>query len=187
MPSQRPRSADPTSGTGTIASSAIGSGAASSFTTGCADNARPKGGQSREAACPPSNASRIGRWWARRLRRLSPPYKLLCLAEHALEDRVDVLEVIAEVEVLLDLGGLQLGADGWIALQEREEIALALPDLHGVRLHRFVGVLARHAGLGQRDQHPLRMHQPAEPVEVLLHVAGIDHELVDQAGQAIER
>ncbi|MBX9826780.1 MAG: hypothetical protein K2Y27_17545, partial [Xanthobacteraceae bacterium] len=27
------------------------------------------------------------------------------LPEHALEDRVDVLEVIAEIEVLLDLGG----------------------------------------------------------------------------------
>ena len=28
----------------------------------------------------------------------------LALLEHALEDRVDVLEVIAEVELLLDLG-----------------------------------------------------------------------------------
>ena len=84
-------------------------------------------------------------------------------------------------------GGLELCAHLGIGLEQGEEIALALPDLHGVLLHQLVGVLARHALLRQRDQHALRMHQPAEPVEVLAHVAGIDHELVDHAGEPVER
>ena len=38
-------------------------------------------------------------------------------------------------------------------------------------------------GLGQRQQHALRVDQPAEPVHVPQHVLGIDHQLLDDAGQ----
>ena len=48
---------------------------------------------------------------------------------------------------------------------------------HRVALDERVGVLARDALLRQRQQHPLRMDEAAEAVEVLLHVLGIDDSL----------
>src|SRR3546814_1887973 len=54
-------------------------------------------------------------------------------------------------------------------------------------LFRSVGVLAADAGLGQRQQHALRMHQAAEAVEVLLHGVGIDQQLLDHAGETVQR
>src|SRR5688572_4984837 len=76
-------------------------------------------------------------------------------SKHPLEDRVDVLEVIAEIEILLDLLGAHFSGHARIGLQEGEEIAFAAPDLHRALLHDPVGVLARQAFLCQRDQHPL--------------------------------
>src|SRR6185436_118003 len=53
-------------------------------------------------------------------------------AEHTLEDRVDVLEVIAEVEVLFDLGFAQVLPHILVGFQELQEVTLAAPDRHGV-------------------------------------------------------
>src|SRR5438445_11168171 len=87
------------------------------------------------------------------------------LPEHALEDRVDMLEVVAEVELLLDLGVGEIFLHFSVLLQELEEVAFAAPDWHGVALHELVGVLAVRALLRQRQQHALRMHEAAETVE----------------------
>src|SRR3954453_17651056 len=75
--------------------------------------------------------------------------------EHALEDRVDVLEVEAEVEVLLDLGIAEMFGHVLVGLEQREEIAFAAPDRHRVALNQPVGVLARGALLRQRQHHAL--------------------------------
>src|SRR5438105_9794064 len=93
--------------------------------------------------------------------------KILRLPEHPLEDRIDVLEVIAEVELLLDLGIAKILLHLGVLLQELEEIAFAAPDRHGVALHQLVGVLAARAPLGQRQQNALRVQQAAEAVEIL--------------------
>src|ERR1700741_3421556 len=69
------------------------------------------------------------------------------LAEHPAEDDVDVLEVIAQVEELGELGVRQ-GHLG-VGLQEVEEIAFAAPDLHGVALDRRIAGLAAQPLLGQ--------------------------------------
>ena len=74
-----------------------------------------------------------------------------------------------------------------VGLEQPSRKSLAAPDLHGVALHQPIGVLARDALLRERDQHALRMHEPAQPVEVLAHVLGIDHELVDDAGEPRQR
>ena len=85
---------------------------------GCSAPAGMRGGAARAcgAEAPAGGAARwVGgnaRWAVpngRRCRR-GRLLALTTLAEHALEDRVDVLEVIAEVEVLLDLGVAQLRA-----------------------------------------------------------------------------
>src|SRR6185437_3583594 len=102
---------------------------------------------------------------------------VLRVAEYALEDRVDVLEMVAEVELLVDLGVRQVFLYVRVLLQQRIEIAFAAPDRHRVALHQPVGVLAAGALLRQCDQDPLRVDEPAEPVEVLLHVGRIDQEL----------
>src|ERR1700730_18516748 len=103
----------------------------------------------------------------------------LAFAEHALENRVDVLEVITEVELLGYLGDGEIFLPLGVLLQQRLEIALAAPHRHRVALHELVGVLAAAAFLRQRNQKPLRMNEAAEPVEILLHVLGVDQQLVD--------
>ena len=82
-----------------------------------------------------------------------------------------MLEVIAEIEVLGDLGFAHMRPHLRVGFQECEKIAFAAPDLHGVLLHQPVGLLARHALLGERDQQPLRVHEPAEAIE-RIHAAG---------------
>src|SRR6185437_14623980 len=52
--------------------------------------------------------------------------------EHALEDGVDVLQVVAEIELLVDLGVRQILLHAAVLLQERIEVAFAAPDRHGV-------------------------------------------------------
>src|SRR5262249_24811035 len=56
------------------------------------------------------------------------------LAEHPLEDRVDVLEMIAEVEIFLELGGAEVLAHILVGCEQRAEVAFALPGPHGVAL-----------------------------------------------------
>src|SRR5260370_12752963 len=109
------------------------------------------------------------------------------LAEYALEDGVDVLEVIAEVELLGYLGVAEILLHLSVLFQQRLEVAFAAPHRHGVALHEFVGVLAAGAFLRQRHQKPLRMNQPAEAVEIFLHVLGGHQQLLDQARQTLGR
>src|SRR6266849_3114629 len=101
------------------------------------------------------------------------PLPASAFAEHALEDGVDVLEVIAEVELLGYLGLAEIFPHLSVFLQQRLEVAFAAPHRHGVALHELVGVLAASAFLRQRDQQALRMNEAAETVEVLLHVFGV--------------
>src|SRR5581483_10895816 len=111
----------------------------------------------------------------------------LDLAEHALEDGVDVLEVITEIELLLDLLVVEIALHIGVLLEQRLEVAFAAPDRHGVPLHELVGLLAACTLLSEREQQPLRMHEAAQAIEILLHVLGVDQQLVDQAGEAVER
>ena len=85
----------------------------------------------------------------------------LCGAEDPGEDRVDMLGVIAEVEFFADFGFRQGGAHFAVAQKFFEEVLALFPDLHGVALHEAIGILARQAGLGERQKHALRMHEAA--------------------------
>ena len=64
---------------------------------------------------------------------------------------------------------------------QQRQLAVRLPDLHRVALNQRIGVLAAEARLGQREQHALRVDEPAHAVEILLHPLGIDEQLVDHA------
>src|SRR6266481_7233551 len=96
------------------------------------------------------------------LRDMRDPLPTSAFAEHAFEDGIDVLEVIAEVELLGYLGVAEILLHLGVLFQQRLEIAFAAPYRHGVALHEFVGVLAAGAFLRQRDQKPLRMYEAAE-------------------------
>ncbi len=78
-----------------------------------------------------------------------------CSPNTALEDRVDMLGVVAVVEQLLELG-VRSGAlaDHRVGLQEVEEPAFAAPDLHRVALHGGIGVLARSRPSGSGPASP---------------------------------
>src|ERR1700709_1382047 len=80
-------------------------------------------------------------------------------AEHALEDGVDMLEVIAEVELLLDLRIAEIFLHAGVFFQQRLEIAFAAPHRHRVALYQRIGFLARAALLRQWRQQPLRMNE----------------------------
>lgn len=112
---------------------------------------------------------------------------LLVRAEHAGENRIDVAGVVAEVEQGRDLRRRQVLADLGIGVQQVEELAAAVPCLHGVALHRAIGVLAAGALLGQGQQHALRVDDAAARLQVGAHPLGIDHQLLDHAGGAGER
>ena len=64
---------------------------------------------------------------------------------------------------------------------------IAAPRFHRVALDRRVGRLAAHALLGQGQQDALREHQPAQRHRGWPSCVGIDHELLDHAGHAVER
>src|SRR6266849_3939204 len=120
-------------------------------------------------------------------RRASDALVASAFAENAFEDGIDVLEVIAEVELLGYLGVAEILLHLSVLFQQRLEVAFAAPHRHGVALHELVGVLAAGAFLRQGDQKTLRMNEAAEAVEVLLHVFWVDQELVDQAREAVKR
>src|SRR5580698_6361638 len=84
------------------------------------------------------------------------------MAEHPGEDRIHLREVPGRVEQLGTLGGRERGGDLRIGIEEVDKRARAAPDFHRVALHGGVGVLTRQPLLGQRQQHPLRVHQAAE-------------------------
>src|SRR5260370_20645750 len=102
-------------------------------------------------------------------------------AEPALEDCINVLEMIAQVELLGYLAIGEIFLHLGVFFQKLLEIAFATPHRHRVALHELVGVLAAGALLRQRNQKPLRMNEAAEPVEIFQHVFGIDQELLDQS------
>ncbi len=60
---------------------------------------------------------------------------------------------------------------------------MAVPGDHCVALDGAVGVLAAHAGLGQCEQHALRVDEAAEGLQIVPHALGVDDEPVDKSGQ----
>src|SRR5690606_38618523 len=109
--------------------------------------------------------------------------------EHARENPVHLLEMIVEVEFFFEFGGRESRSNFGIGLEqiEQRQRAVALPHFHRVALDQPVGVFAAHAGLGQRQQHALRMDETAHAVEVLLHPLRIDEQLVDHTGEPRQR
>src|SRR6478752_4935634 len=95
-------------------------------------------------------------------RSFMPPTGSSSGAEHALEDRVDMLGVVAEVEHGLERLGWHFRGDFRIALELGQEVLAFLPRLHRVTLHETVAVLAADTGLGQREKHALGIVQAAE-------------------------
>src|ERR1700690_846898 len=67
-------------------------------------------------------------------RSRSPTEPALAFPEHPPENRIHVLEVIAEVELLLDLVVAQIFLHLGVLLQQRLEIAFAAPHRHRVAL-----------------------------------------------------
>src|SRR4029077_8165778 len=80
------------------------------------------------------------------------------------EDRIDVLGVIAEIEIFADILFGQGRAYIFVGKKFLKEISTLLPHLHGVSLHKTVSTLARDASLGERLENALQMDQAAKPV-----------------------
>ena len=77
-------------------------------------------------------------------------------AEHALEDQVDMGQMVVEVEQRGEPGRVEPGGDLGVRAQQLEQRPALAPGAHRVALHQLVGPLPRQAGLGQRQQHALR-------------------------------
>src|SRR3546814_18627658 len=72
-----------------------------------------------------------------RSRGSSPP---LCGPEHPVEDRIDMLHMVADVEQRGQLVSRQLGGDIGIALEqfEQRELAVRFPHFHRVALDQRI-------------------------------------------------
>src|SRR5207302_8918345 len=86
-------------------------------------------------------------------RAMREPLAPSAFPEHAFEDGVDVLEVIAEVELLGYLGVAEILLHLSVLFQQRLKVAFSPPNRHRVALHELVGVLAAGAFLRQRHQN----------------------------------
>ena len=103
-------------------------------------------------------------------------------------------QVVLEVEQRIELGGAEPRRDIRIGAEQGAEPARVGADLarrrglvdRGERraLDQPVGMLARQAGLDEREQHGLREVQAAGAIEVGAHPARVDHEAVDERGRA---
>ena len=81
------------------------------------------------------------------------------IAKDTSKDRVDLLQMIAQVEHRLEFGWRQGPQDIRIGFEKLQKIAFAIPGAHGISLHQPIAVFARQTRLGQRQQHALAVHQ----------------------------
>src|SRR5947208_53112 len=70
-----------------------------------------------------------------------------CRAKDAIEDVIDVLQLLVEVERPLDLGGGQQARDVRVRQEQRLEIAVLVEGSHRVSLYPVVRLLPRDAFL----------------------------------------
>src|SRR5436190_3228641 len=100
-----------------------------------------------------------------------------------LEDGVDMtdggiqIEHGGEIDVPRDLG---IGTD------ERPEVSLFLPGLHGVSLDEPVCLVPRNAGLDEREQQAVAENESVTRIEVPPHPVRIDDEPLDDPRKAVE-
>src|SRR3546814_4254501 len=76
------------------------------------------------------------------------------LAEDAVENRINMFEMIIEIELFFYLLSGQGGRDVGICLQQfhQRQCAIGFPDLHGIALDQAIRILAADTGLGERER-----------------------------------
>src|SRR6266540_861101 len=104
----------------------------------------------------------------------------------ALEDRVDVARVVAEIEQGVERSGVEPTGELGIGAHELGEVELLLPGAHRVSLDEPVGLLSGEPGIDEREQQALAEEEPAARLEVLAHPLRLDNEPVDEPGEAVE-
>src|SRR6185436_20196058 len=80
------------------------------------------------------------------------------------ENRVDVLELLAEIEGTVDFRRREHAGDVGVRAQQVLEVALLGEGQHGVALDPVVGLLARDALPGELEQHRPRKHDTAQSI-----------------------
>src|SRR3546814_13570633 len=98
------------------------------------------------------------------------------LAEDAVENRINMFEMIIEIELFFYLLSGQGGRDVGICLQQfhQRQCAIGFPDLHGIEPEQATTILAAATGLRERDPHDTR-RDPATPwIHLSLHSGGIE-------------
>ena len=102
-----------------------------------------------------------------------------------------MFELFFQVKGAVDVRLREHARDVGIGLEKGLEIALLGERQHGVALHPFVGLLARHAFLRQFEQHGAREHDAARSIEILVHPIRMHrhppHDAREAAQHVIER
>src|SRR5215213_9113174 len=101
--------------------------------------------------------------------------------EDAIEDGVDVAEMLAEIERLLELSGAEHAHHVAVFKQERLEILLLVERPHGVALHPLVGLFARDSAAGELEEHRPREHDAARALQIFQHALRIYDHAADDA------
>ena len=79
------------------------------------------------------------------------------LAKNPLEDRVDMLGMVAEIELLADLGFGERRSHFFVGKQFFKEISALFPHFHRISLDQRIALLAAETCLRKRQQNALRM------------------------------
>src|SRR5438552_14721869 len=110
-------------------------------------------------------------------------HRLLLQAVQPLEDDVDMAREGTEVE-----GGLEVDAPRDLAVgpDELGKVEALVPAPHRVCLHEAVRLVAREAGLDEREQDALAEEEAVARLEVRAHPLGMDGEPLDEPGEAVE-
>src|SRR5512134_368709 len=108
------------------------------------------------------------------------------LAECPVEDRIDVFQVIPDVEQLVEFLPAEQRPDLAVLPQQGGKLLVFPPCLHRGLLDDFIRPFPRESLGGERQEHPLGIDEPARALEVLLHPVRIDQERLHHPPEPVE-
>src|SRR4051812_37337416 len=106
--------------------------------------------------------------------------------EHPIKNRVDVAQLIVQVERLLDFRWRQDARQIGIGQEERLEVFLFVKRAHGVALDPFIRLLARNSPTCQLQQYGAGKDHAARTIEILFHPLRVDDHAADDPREAAE-
>ena len=111
---------------------------------------------------------------------------LLSSAKYAIENRIDMLQVIGVVEHVFERRSAELSSDVLVGFKFGEKILAVLPRLHGVALHQCIAISRLTPACVSASSTRCELCSPPSLSRFFFIVRGIDQQLLDHARQSHE-